>query len=108
MSKELDILANLFNKLSDDERQELLDLVDKDKTTSSKKEQVNHFLEMEIDDNPKIRNVSRKLTKTAKKDINKNSRREVRMIDVDCKNCGKTFNLPENYPNIKGFICCLK
>lgn len=106
-NQELNILANLFNKLSEEEREELLDLVNKKKIAKNKNEQTNRFLDLDIqDDDPKLREISKKLNKTATKS-NKSQRKAVKMIDVECKNCGKIYNLPENYPSIKNFICCV-
>lgn len=109
-SKELDILTNLFNKLSDEEREDLLEAVQgkakEQNKPSRKKEPVNNFNEDDIlpEENPKHRAISKKLNKTTTKH---SARREVRFIKVRCKNCGKEYEVAENYPNIKNFICCI-
>lgn len=106
-NRELDILASLFNKLSEEEKQELLDLAEKDKSITKTKQDNNKFYEMDLpEENPKYRKVSKTLNRNSKK-IEKPSRKPIRMIDVECRNCGKIYNLPENYPNISNFICCV-
>lgn len=108
-SKELDILTNLFNKLSDTEREELLDAVagkSREQVKTKKKEPVNHFNEEEIskEENSKHRAISKKLNKNT---IPHTSRRAINFIKVRCKNCGKEYEVAENYPNIDNFICCI-
>lgn len=107
MSKELDILAKLFNSLSDDEREELMDLANKKSNTPTKKEQHNKFFDMDLPEDKKLREISKKLNKGVK-NTDRTGRPSVKMIEVECKNCGKLFKLPENYPDIHRFICCPK
>lgn len=108
-NKDLEVLKNLLNKnFSKEEIEELLDSVNKKTETISKKEQINHFLDMDLDEDKKLREVSKKLNNTSKT-VGQSKRREVKMIDVECQNCGKIYNLPENYPgNLKNFICCVR
>lgn len=110
-NKELNILTNLFNKLSEEEKEELLEAVNNNskqqtKTNKSKKDTINHFNEEELiaDENKKHREISKKLNQSVAK---RSARQEVNFIKVYCKNCGKEYSLPENYPNIKNFICCI-
>lgn len=108
MSKnhELDVLAKLFSKLSDEEREELLDLAKNTKTT--KKDQPhNKFFDMDLsDEDMAARETSKKLNKTASKN-NKMKRPPIKMLKVSCKNCGKEFEIPENHPSRYNFICCV-
>lgn len=107
MSKELDMLARLFNKLSDEEREELLDLAKNTKTTKKDNQPHNKFFDMDLsEEDAAVRETSKKLNKTASKSY-KMKRQPMKMIKVNCKNCGKEFEIPENHPSRYNFICCI-
>ena len=104
---ELELLAKLFKNLSEEEKEELLELVDEKTKSENKTNTKNLFLDMDIQEDPKIVEVSKKLNKNKKKTA-VSKRKAIKIVKIKCKNCNKEFQLPENYPNIDNFICCVK
>jgi len=53
--------------------------------------------------------IAKKLETNKKKDVPPiSARQKVRLIKVKCKNCGRTTEVAENFPNVRDFICCIK
>lgn len=108
---ELDKLSKILSQLNEDELESLLDTIrEKSKKRTIKKKKTNipkELLDEGMEEHPKHRELSKKLNQN-KKSVNIDKRQDVEMIDVQCKNCHKKYNLPVNYPNIKNFICCVR
>ena len=111
MKKELDILSKALKNLSSEEMDILLDSiyeenrVAKSSTKKSRTKQSKTINYDEIDEDPKIVAASKLMNKNKKKAP---SRPAVKEITVRCLNCNKEWDLPENYPGIKNFVCCVR
>lgn len=110
--KELDILAKALKNLSQEELDALIDSVSekspapkKVKKTAKKEPPKNKFDDMSIQENPRIREISKKLNQGLSKS---DARLPKQMTQVKCQNCGKEWELPVDYPSIRNFTCCVR
>lgn len=111
--KDFDVLMKQFKNLTDEEREELLEQIDSENVQErqeKKSQPVNEFFEIEktIKENKKVREGSKKLNQQIESENTGLGRPAIKMLKVECKNCGREFDLPSNYPNLRNFICCIR
>ena len=122
MSRELDILSKALKNLSKDELDELLDNISEEnkeitkqtkkrgrpkKASTQQKPNNGNINYDEIEEDPRIVKASKLLNKNKKQQKSSYARKETKMVEVQCVRCGKPWDLPENYPCINTFVCCV-
>lgn len=108
MNAKIDKLIKDLMLLSDQEKEALLSVLNKNSTTDSISH--NTFNINDYKDVDEVKKASKidKILKENRKPISLPTRKKDSLVEVACINCGKKYLVSSSFPNIHKFICCIK